>query len=396
MSMLDQANAIADEIVRLRRDIHEHPELGFQEYRTAALVADTLREIGGIEIQTEVGRTGVVGQIGNGDGPTLAIRADMDALPILEKSEQAYCSNNDGVMHACGHDAHTAILLGTALLLKQSFVTDQWQGNVRFLFQPCEETFDENGISGATAMIQDGALDDVDAVIALHVASHRPAGQCHFSAGNSLAAVDTFDGWITGDGGHGASPHNGSDPIYMLSHVLSALYAIPSRYIDPLRRSVVSVGQIHGGHAENVIPSEIWVQGTIRSMNDDVRKKLWAKVEDAFRLSELLGGGYRFALKKGYPSLYNDPQVNGWMHQTAEDLIGDTVSHEEPFSMGAEDFAYMAQEAKGAMFMLGAAIGDDTMRHHHTDIFDIDESVLPKGAAVLAETARRFVTGELN
>jgi amidohydrolase len=393
--MLDQANAIADELVRLRRDIHQHPELGFQEFRTAALVADTLREIGGIEVQTGVGRTGIVGQIGSGNGPTLAIRADMDALPIQEKSEQPYCSTNNGVMHACGHDAHTAILLGTALLLKQSFAAGSWQGNVRFLFQPCEETFDENGISGATAMIADGALQDVDAVIALHVAAHRPAGQCHFSDGYSLAAVDTFEGWITGTGGHGASPHNGSDPIYMLGHILNALYAIPSRHIDPLRRSVVSVGQVHGGHAENVIPNEIFVQGTIRSMDAEVRAQLATLVEDAFRLSELLGGGYRFALKAGYPSLYNNPQVNGWMHQVAEELIGDTVNHDEPFAMGAEDFAYMTQEAKGAMFMLGAAIDDGLKRHHHTDIFDIDESVLSKGAAVLAETAHRFVTGKL-
>ncbi|MCA9938661.1 MAG: amidohydrolase, partial [Anaerolineales bacterium] len=215
--MLEKAQRIAGELIRIRRDIHQHPELSFQEFRTAALVADTLREIG-LQPRTGVGRTGVVAEIGSGDGPVIGIRADMDALPILEKTGRPYSSQNAGVMHACGHDAHTAILLGVAHLLKQSQAEemDKWRGTVRFLFQPSEEAFDEDGVSGATAMIADDALDGLDAVIALHVASDRPAGLCFFHDEYSLAAVDSFRAWVRGDGGHGAYPHNGSDPIHML------------------------------------------------------------------------------------------------------------------------------------------------------------------------------------
>jgi amidohydrolase len=392
--MLEKAQALAQELVRLRRDIHQHPELGFQEFRTAALVADTLNEIG-IEVQTGVGRTGVVGRLGSGDGPTIAIRADMDALPIHENSGAPYSSTNAGVMHACGHDAHTAILLGVAHLLKQSFAEENWRGNVRFLFQPSEEMFDSHGVSGATAMIEDSALAGVDAVIALHVFSDRPSGEYHFQDKFSLAAVDSFDAWIRARGGHGAYPHYSKDPLFILGPVLSALYGIPSRRINPLRPCVVSLGQVHAGSTHNVIPSEVFLQGTIRSFDSDVREQLWAEIENALKISEVMGGSYEFKLSKGYPSLYNDPTVNNWMRQVTTDLLGTTAVHEAEFGMGAEDFAYMAQAAKGAMFMLGAAIPDGVTRNHHTDTFDIDESVLPLGAAVLAETARRFVTGKL-
>ena len=392
--MLNKAKALHDELIRLRRDIHAHPELGFQEFRTSALVADTLTELG-IDVQTGVGRTGVVGQMGTGSGPTIAIRADMDALPILQKSGAPYKSQNPGVMHACGHDSHTAMLLGAAHLLKQSLADGGWQGNVRFLFQPSEEAFDENGISGATAMISDGALAGVDAVIALHVASDYPAGQLRFQDGYSLANVDSFKAWVRGDSGHGVYPHTGSDPLHMLSVILPAIYAIPSRRINPLRGCVVSLGQISGGAAPNVIPNEVYIQGTIRSFHDDVRQQLWTEVENAFKLSELMGGSYQFQLDKGYPALYNDAQVNGWLRDVAQEFGGETAVTNTEFGMGAEDFAYMAREAKGAMFMLGAAIDDGVARHHHTDIFDIDESVLPLGAAILAETAHRFVTGQV-
>ena len=393
--MLEKAQQLMPELKRLRREIHQHPELGFREFKTAALVADTLAEIG-VQAQTGIGRTGVVGQIGSGDGPTIAIRADMDALPIQEQNQdQPYCSQNEGVMHACGHDAHTAILLGAAHLLQQSFAQGQWQGNVRLLFQPSEEDFDENGISGATAMINDGAMAEVDAVIALHVDSTHPAGEVRFQDGNSLAAVDSFEAWLYGDGGHGAYPHQGSDPIHMLAQVLNGVYAIPSRRIDPLRNCVISLGQITAGAAPNVIPNQVYLQGTIRSHTQAVREQLWVELENVLKISELMGGRYDFVLHKGYPGLYNDPQVNAWMRTVTREVVGETAVVEAEFGMGAEDFAYMAQEAKGAMFMLGAAISDGVMRNHHTDIFDIDEGIMPIGAAILAETAVRFVTGRL-
>jgi len=393
--MLARARQLADELVRLRRDIHQHPELGFQEFRTAALVADTLAEIG-LEVRTGVGRTGVVGQIGTGDGPTIAIRADMDALPIQEqRGDKPYCSENEGVMHACGHDAHTAILLGVAHLLKQSFAGGQWQGNVRLLFQPSEETFGDEGFSGATAMIDDGALEGVDAVIALHVDSTHPAGEVRFQDGPSLAAVDSFEAWLYGSGGHGAYPHQGSDPIHMLGSILNGIYAIPSRRIDPLQNCVISIGQVSGGAAPNVIPGEVYMQGTIRSHSQETRERLWAELERVLSLSEWLGGRYKLTLYRGYPVLYNDPEVNDWLRQVTREVVGETAVIESQFGMGAEDFAYMAERAKGAMFMLGAALPDDLLRNHHTDIFDIDERVMPVGAAILAETAVRFVTGGL-
>ncbi len=392
--MLDKANNLKDELIRLRRDIHKHPELGFQEFRTAALVADTLTEIG-IEVKTGVGKTGVVGELGTGEGPTIAIRADMDALPILEANDTPYKSTHDGVMHACGHDAHTAILLGVAHLLKQSMATDPWRGNVRLLFQPSEEAFDANGISGATAMIEDGALEGVDAVIALHVWSSHPAGRVFMQDGYSLASVDQFRAWIRGDGGHGAYPHSGTDPLFMLGPVLTAIYAVPSRRINPLSPAVLSLGQISGGTTTNVIPNQVYLQGTMRSYTQQVREQLWAELEKALRLAETLGGSYELQIDKGYPSLFNDAQVNGWLRQVAQEVVGETAVVETEFGMGAEDFAYMAQKAPGAMFMLGAALNDGLARNHHTDIFDIDERVLPQGVAILAETARRYVTGQL-
>lgn len=392
--MIERAKSLQDELVRLRRDIHAHPELGFEEFRTSALVVDTLQELG-VDVKTGIGRTGVVGEIGQGNGPTIAIRADMDALPIVENSKANYVSQNQGVMHACGHDAHTAILLGVANLLRQSYAEAPWPGTVRLLFQPCEEKFDENGISGSPAMIADGALKDVDAVIALHVNSRTKAGEIHLHDGPSLANVDSFEAWIYGDGGHGAYPHSGSDPIFMLGPILNTIYAIPSRRINPLRPCVLSLGHVSGGVTDNVIPNTVHLKGTIRSYHQDVREQIWAELEKALQLSQQFGGDYKLVIHKGYPALNNDPQVNAWMRTVAKEMtVSDEVVDQE-FGMGAEDFAYMALEAPGAMFMLGAAIDDGIERNHHTDIFDIDESVMPLGAAVLAETARRFVTGEL-
>lgn len=391
--MLKQATAIQADIVRIRRDLHAHPELGFQEFRTAGVVAETLSQLGYDNIRTEVGRTGVVAELGGEDGPVIGVRADMDALPIQEETKHEFRSQNDGVMHACGHDCHTSMLLGAARLLKEAFEADggHWHGRVRLLFQPCEETFDDDGISGATAMIRDGALEGVDEVIALHIISDLESGRLQFCNGLSMAAVDSFTAVIHADGGHGAYPHLGSDPLFMLSTVLPNLYGIPSRKISPLDPSVVSLGEIRGGSASNVIPAEVHLQGTIRSLKDEVREKLWAEVENCFRLVEPLGGKYEFHLQKGYPSLDNNADVNARLKQVAAELAGEDRLIDEPFGMGAEDFAYMAREAPGAMFLLGGKVPGGG--GHHTPIFDIDENVLPLGSAILAETARRYVTG---
>ena len=393
MITLTQARSLEDELVRIRRDIHRNPELGFAEFRTAALVADALTEIG-LDPQSGVGRTGVIAEIGPADGPILAIRADMDALPIQDAKNVDYKSTNAGVMHACGHDAHTTMLLGAAHLLHQDSLTGGWTGRVRFVFQPCEESFDEDGISGATAMIDDGALLDIDAAIALHVSSMHPAGKCRFTDGLALANVDSFEAWVRGDGSHGASPHQGADPLFMLAPILTAIYAIPSRQIKATNPVVVSLGEIKAGSAPNVIPNEVYIQGTIRSYDEAVRKQLWEEVERALAISEHFGGSHELKIHQGYPALDNHPQINNWMRSVVAEVAGPDSVVEAGQIMGAEDFSYMAQKAPGAMFFLGAKL-DDVDRPHHTDLFDIDERVLPLGAAILAETARRFVRGEV-
>ncbi|MFL5802291.1 MAG: M20 family metallopeptidase [Roseiflexaceae bacterium] len=392
--MLDKARALSDELVRLRREIHRHPELAFKEVRTAALVADTLREIGGIEIRTGVGKTGVVGELGAGDGPTIAIRADMDALPILEANDTPYRSETAGNMHACGHDGHTAMLLGVAHLLKQEFAGGGLRGKVRFLFQPAEEDTGGEAMSGAPMMIRDGALDGVDAVIALHVDSTQPLGEITIRAGRSSAAVDSFRAWISATGGHGAYPHEGTDPLWMLGPLLMALHGIVARRINPLQPAVVSLGEIRGGAASNVIPAEVFLQGTLRSFDPEVREQLLEEVERALALVRAFGGDYRLEIERGYPAGQNHPEASAWLERTAIDLLGQGAIDKTRAGMGAEDFAYMTQQAPGAMFKLGAAVGDFT-RAHHTPVFDIDERALPIGSAILAETARRFLAGEI-
>lgn len=395
--MLAEAKQLSSKIAAYRRQIHQHPELGFQEFKTAQLVQEALQELGLQDVQTQVGRTGVTVDIGPQEGPRIGIRADMDALPIHEEVQHPFQSVHAGVMHACGHDAHTAMLLGAAELLHNRYqaAASPWNGSVRLLFQPSEEAFDAQGISGATAMIEDQALQDVDSVIALHVNSTRPTGSVEICSGYALAAVDSFEAWIEGDGGHGAMPHQGVDPLFLLSAVLPQLYGIPSRRIDPVAKCVVSIGQISGGAAPNVIPSEVYVQGTIRSLDETVRERLWQEIEQCFALTETLGGRYRFKLAQGYPAMRNHAHVNAWLKDATVDLAGSAavVEKEAPLSMGAEDFAYMTQAVPGAMFMLGAAVPDGGA--HHTPAFDIDETVFPLGTAILAETAHRFVTGKL-
>jgi amidohydrolase len=300
--MLERAKALAPELVRLRRDIHAHPELSFQETRTAALVADTLQEVGGISIRTGIAKTGVIGELGNGDGPTIAIRADMDALPILEATGADYASGNRGVHHACGHDAHTAMLLGAAHLLRERFAAENLRGKVRFLFQPSEEAWDKEGKSGGLRMVEEGVMAGVDAVIAIHVDSVLPVGKVTIHHGWASAAVDDFFGTIVGTGGHGASPHNGTDPVFMLIPVLTALYGIRSRRIDPAEPGMLSVGIVQGVGATNVIPSEVEVSGTLRSYSPEVREQLIAEVERAFAVARAYGGDYRLRIERGYPA----------------------------------------------------------------------------------------------
>jgi amidohydrolase len=363
-----------------------YPELGFEEKRTAGVVAEALKEMG-IRVETEVGKTGVVGHLGEGS-PVVGIRADMDALPLQETSDVPYASQKPGVMHACGHDAHTAILLGVAQILSQ--MPSRPPGVIRFLFQPSEEDWDEELKSGATHMIEEGALEGLDAVIALHVNNNTPTGQIEISAGKASAAVDSFSATIIGQGGHGAYPHKTVDPTFILAQVINAIHGIRARRIKPIRSAVISIGSIHAGHTSNVIPDSVELMGTIRSFDTDVREQLWEELEKAFAVSRAYGGDYTLTIERGFPSMYNDPEVSEIIRQAAEEILGkDKVSPAEA-QMGAEDFSYMSQLAPGAMFSLGAKI-DESHRPAHSPTFDINEDALPIGAALLAEVACRLL-----
>lgn len=385
-SILEQARGLQETMVAWRRDIHMHPEISFQEYRTARLVAEALHEMG-IEAETGVGKTGVVGRLGEGR-PVIGIRADMDALPIHEANDVPYRSQTPGAMHACGHDAHTAILLGVARLLAD--MPDRPAGEIRFLFQPSEENEDDEGKSGATRMIEDGAMEGVDAVIALHVASGIPAGKIRTGGGYASAAVDSFEATITGEGCHGAYPQYGTDPIYILAQVINAVHGIRARRISPVRAAVISIGSVHGGDANNVIPDSVKINGTIRSFDEETRQKLWDELDRAMSVARALGGDYTLSIRRGYPAMYNDPGVSDLIEQVTIDLFGEEHLYSEETGMGAEDFSYMTRLAPGAMFNLGAKL-DSVNRPHHSPIFDLDESVLHIGAAMLAETARRLL-----
>lgn len=385
--MLEEAMAIKDRVISWRRDFHQHPELSFEETRTATVVAETLRELG-IRAETGVGKTGVVGYLGEGR-PVIALRADMDALPIQEVNEVPYASQTPGVMHACGHDAHTAILLGVAAVLG----AQDLPGQVRFLFQPCEESADEEGKSGAIRMIEDGAMEGVDVIMSLHMDSSKPVGQIELEPGINSAAVDTFYATVIGQGCHGAYPHRGTDPIYITAQVINAIHGIVARRVDPFQPAVISVGSIHAGVAPNVIPQEVELSGTIRSRDPKVRAQLGTELERAFSVAQALGGRYKLEIEKGVPSVHNHPQVTAQMRQVITDLFDSAYLVPKTPGMGAEDFSLLATEAPGAMLHLGAQIGDEE-RPGHSDTYDIDEDALPIGVAILAEATRRYLTGQ--
>jgi amidohydrolase len=381
--MLNKAQELSPQIVTWRRDFHMHPELGFQETRTAGVVARHLKEWG-YQVRTGVGKTGVVGDIGSGK-PMVAIRADMDALPIQEANDVPYKSQNDGVMHACGHDAHTAIALGTAKLLSQ----EDFSGTIRFLFQPAEEMEDDEGLSGAPRMIEDGALEGVDYAIALHVAANIEEGNIELDE-YAAAGVDTFYAKITGKGGHGSTPHKVVDPIFISGHVILAIHNIVSRRLRPFDPAVISIGMIKGGQVDNVIPAEVDLSGTIRYLNPDTQKLIHAEIERAMEIAKTMGGDYELRIVEGYQPMNNHPEVIAQIRSVIEDTIGlDKLVEPEP-EMGAEDFGFFIQDIPGAMFFLGCEIEGDTRRHHDSR-FDINEECLPLGAAIMAQSALRLL-----
>jgi len=385
--MLKKSQEMANQLVEWRRDFHRHPEGGFREVRTSQIVAQTLQELG-YRVRSGVGRTGVVADLGQGH-PLVAVRADMDALPIQEANEAPYASENPGWMHACGHDSHTAMALGVARLL----AGEDLSGTVRFLFQPSEEMYDAEGLSGAPRMIEDGAMEGVDRVLALHVDPATPVGQIRVGSGPASGGVDSWFATIYGKGGHGSSPHKTVDPIYLTGHVILAINGVISRRLDPFAPAVLSIGSLQAGKAENVIPDQVELNGTIRYMDPQIQKVIHAELERALEIARTLGGDYRLKIELGTPPMINDEGVVRLMEAAAGDLLGAENVLPPLDGLGAEDFGCFSEIAPGAMFALGCQIEGD-VRFPHNPRFDIDERCLPIGTAILAESVLRIMRGE--
>ncbi|WP_072891860.1 M20 metallopeptidase family protein [Ornithinibacillus halophilus] len=390
-SFIEIAKGYEEKLIAWRRHLHQYPELSFQEVETANFIISILEKLDNVTIEKNIGGgNGIVATLSSGTGPTFALRADMDALPIQEENTFSFASKNKGVMHACGHDAHVAMLLGAVHILAEEFSKGAITGTVKCIFQPAEEAADEDGLTGAPYMIREGVLDDVESIVALHVCPWQPVGTIQMNDGYSMANVDNFKAKIYAKGGHGGYPHMGTDPVWILGAILQAFYGVVGRRISPLDTAVASIGEITLGTANNIMPNEIQIGGTLRTYTPEIREKLALEIEKVFLLAETFGGEYEFHLEKGEPALNNDKRIN----QLIESVVRDTgvTIHWEPFGLGGEDFGHMTEKIPGALFFLGCALEDGEERDLHTPNFTIDERCLPIGAAILAETARRFLT----
>lgn len=388
-SLLTQAQALAPELTRIRRRLHQQPELAFAEHHTAAFVAHRLHELG-IPCDTEVARTGVVGYLGNGSGPTIALRADMDALPIPEENDVPYRSQNEGVMHACGHDAHTAMLLGAAQLLKQR--EHELKGRVKLIFQPAEEVIDAEGNSGATLMLAEGVIDDVDSIIGVHVEPALPAGQIGLRPGPMLAAADRFELEILGKAAHGAYAYQGVDAIVLAAQVITAAQTLVSRRIPAVQEGVVSFGVIQGGARENVVCDRVLLVGTVRSFQPEIRDQLERELQQIASIARAMGGDYRLRYTRGTPSLVNDGQLTGFLSRIGRQCLGAEAVTEAAKSTGGEDFAWYGERTRSAFVRVGVRHPDwPARRPLHTPTFEIDEHALPVGAALLAASALHWL-----
>jgi amidohydrolase len=374
---------VVAEVVATRRDLHEHPELGFEEHRTAELVARRLEALG-FEVHTGIGRTGVVGVLrGTRPGKTIMLRADMDALPIDEENDVPYRSRSAGTMHACGHDGHVAILLGAARVVMSR--RDEVAGTVCFLFQPAEE-----GKGGARAMVEDGVLErfGIERAYGLHLASAHPVGQVGFREGPFYASSDSIEITIEGKGGHGAAPHLSIDPVYVAAQFVVAVQQIVSRQVDPIEPAVVTVGAIHGGTTHNVIPSRVELLGTVRAFDADVRAKMAERIERVLSgVCESSGASYTFEYLWRYPVTSNDAEQTRYARALAERVAGPAQVAEVPRLMGAEDFSFFAERVPACFFTLGSNGGEDSAFPHHHARFDIDESALATGVRMMTALA---------
>ncbi len=390
-SITDKIFQLADKyfpkVVSIRRKIHQYPELAFEEYKTSKLVAQTLKSLG-LKVETGIAKTGVVGILeGNakqkGMVKVVALRADMDALPIQEQTNLPFASKVPGKMHACGHDVHTAMLLGSAMILKE--LKAQFSGIVKFIFQPSEE----KNPGGASLMIKDGVLNNpkVDLIFGLHVRPDAEPGKVFIKEGPLMASSDEIYIKIKGRGGHSARPHFTIDPIVIASEIVLALQKITSRFFDPIEPRVLTIGSIHAGTATNIIPDEVKISGTLRTMNEEWRKKAWTMIEQIVRgITSAYGAEYEIKISKGYPVLVNEPKATEFAKERAIELLGKNRILEAKAVMGAEDFAYYLQKVPGCFIWLGA--GSKNSKHDiHSSKFAINEEAMKFGSSLLAYLA---------
>ncbi len=376
-------DTLNEDVVQIRRDLHAHPELAFQEHRTASIVATRLRALG-YEVHEGIGRTGVVGVLqGSHPGRCIMLRADMDALPILEEHHAPYRSNTAGVMHACGHDGHVAVLLGTAELV--ALRRDELSGTLCLVFQPAEE-----GAGGAKVMIDDGLFErfPIERAYGLHLSSKYPTGTLGFRAGPMYASSDSFELEIQGVGGHGAAPHDAIDPIYTAAQFVTSLQQIVARQVDPLEPAVVTVGAITGGTIHNVIPRTCRMLGTVRAFSDEVRDAMPERIERiASGCCNATGAHYEFSYSRRYPVTSNDPAQTAYAQTLARLIFGEKRVVEATKLMGAEDFSFYAQRVPACFYTLGSCGGPASAHPHHSSLFDIDESCLGTGVAMMTALA---------
>ena len=390
------AHQYGERVVEWRRTIHRNPELSQQEERTAARVAEVLSGLG-LEVRSRVGGHGVVGLLrgGKGEGRTVALRADMDALPMCEETGLPYASETDGVMHACGHDAHTAMLLGAACVLDE--MRDELKGNVKFIFQPAEEL---NPTGGAPGMIADGVLEEphVDALFALHVWPAYETGQVVMKAGPQMGASDRIYLTVEGRTAHGSAPHQGVDAILIAAQVVSGLQSIVSRTVAPLDAAVVTIGTIRGGYRYNVIADRVELEGTVRTLEPETQDALPGLIErTASGIARALGGDCTVRYVKGYPPTVNDPELFRLAAASIRGSLGEAclVEPEKP-DLGGEDFSFFARERPGLMAWLGcrpAGVPREAMAVLHNTRFAPDEGCFPYGVRFLASCALDFLKG---
>ncbi|MBD1378947.1 M20 metallopeptidase family protein [Metabacillus arenae] len=376
-----------NDLIHWRRDFHQNPELGFKEVRTSKIIRKELMDMGIKEIRI-LAKTGIEALIrGKREGSTIMLRADMDALPIQDQKNKAYSSKVDNIAHLCGHDAHTAILLGAARLLMDKPLE---AGNVKLVFQPAEE-----GLAGAKSMIEEGVLKnpEVDAVAALHVQPSLPTGYISVCPNDCTANSDRFDLVITGNGGHAGHPHKSVDSITVASQIISSLQQIVSRQTDPLKPVVLTIGKINGGFARNVIAPFVSIEGTVRTLSEEMRKVVPKKLEQIVKgHCESFGSSYQFTYIEGYPSVKTDSALIPLLMNSSSSILGEGKCKLEKPSMGGEDFAYYTEQVPGIYFRLGTRSEEKGCIYpHHHPMFDIDEEALPIGAALMADYALNFL-----